>query len=395
MLEAVALSRNGVGHLCPLCSSPDRSAVITQHGIPVFANVLYDSRDGALAAPTGTLDLVACLRCGLLYNQAVDMSLLEYSAAYENSLHHSAVFQKYASSLAARLVDTYELKGRDVVEIGPGNGDFMTMMVRAGASKGIGFDPSHEPTRAVLTPGVTIHAEAYPSVLPRNAAAVTCRHVIEHLDAPAQLLDAIRSSLGDTGRVVVYLEVPDATYMVENVALWDLIYEHVTYCREETLNWACERAGLKVLNSGRSFADQYLWNESTRGVAQLGLDPPDPADFVHSAVEFGAETLRRIERWGQLLSGLASAGPLAVWGAGSKGTSFLSLVPGAAAVEVVVDVNPAKSGRFVPVGGQLIVAPDALVGLNVANVIVMNPIYRDEIVRQLADLGLDPAVHTV
>ena len=383
------------GRVCPLCSSQERVPLMIQHDVPVFANVLYDTREEALGAPTGTLDLVACLRCGLLYNQSIDMSLLEYSAAYENSLHHSPVFQEYASSLATRLVGTYELGDRDVVEIGPGNGDFLSMMVRAGAAKGIGFDPSHDPTRAVLTPGVTIHAEPYPEALPKDAAAVTCRHVIEHLDAPAKLLGSIRSSLGDSGRVVVYLEVPDATYMVDNIALWDLIYEHVTYCREETLNWACERAGLEVLNSGRSFADQYLWNESTRGVAQLALDPPDPADFIDSAIEFGAETSRRIERWGQLLSELTSAGPLAVWGAGSKGTSFLSLVSGASSVEVVVDVNPAKFGRFVPVSGHSIVAPESLVDLNVANVIIMNPIYRDEIVQQLADLGLNPAIHTV
>jgi len=378
-----------------MCEAPDNIAVLAFDAVPVFANVLFDSAAEAKAAKTGRLDLVVCTYCGLLYNQALDMSLLAYSTAYENSLHHSEVFQNYASELAHRLVSSYGLTGRDIVEIGPGNGDFLTMMVRAGAARGIGFDPSHDPSRAVLAPGVEIHAQMYPEVLPPHAGAVTCRHVVEHLESPSQLLAAIHSSLSRDSLAVVYIEVPDATYMVENMALWDLIYEHVSYSAEQTLNWACERAGLEVLASGRAFGDQYLWNDTTRAEPAPGLVPPDPGEFVDKAVVFGAECSRRIAHWGSVVGELASEGPLVVWGAGSKGTSFLSLVPGAEAVETVVDVNPAKEGRFVPVGGQRIVGADTLVDAGVKNVIVMNPIYVDEIKATLAADGLRPTIHAV
>jgi len=380
---------------CPLCGSVKNLPVLSFDDIPVFANVLFDTAVEARAAQTGRLDLVVCTYCGLLYNLALDMSLLEYSPAYENSLHHSAVFQDYASELARRLVGSYGLEGRNVVEIGPGNGDFLTMMVSAGAAKGIGFDPSHDPDRAVLTPGVEIHAQLYPETLPPDAAAVTCRHVVEHLEEPGRLLDAIRASLSSETDAVVYIEVPDATYMIENMALWDLIYEHVTYSSEQTLNWACERAGLTVLNSGRTFGDQYLWNETARADSNPALTPPDPRDFIDKAVAFGSECSRLIEQWGRVITELAAEGPLVVWGAGSKGTSFLSLVAGAERVDVVVDVNPAKKDRFIPVGGQRIVGPEALVDSGVANVIVMNPIYTEEIRTQLGDLGLGPEIHAV
>ncbi len=380
---------------CPLCAATGAVDVMDVENIPVFANVLFDDRAEALDAPTGRMRLVACSRCGLLYNRAVDPALLAYSPAYENSLHHSPVFEDYATGLAKRLVATYELSGRDVVEIGPGNGDFLTMLVQAGARNGIGYDPSHNPDHAVLTPGVTIRAEYYPDRLPTGAGAVVTRHVVEHLESPAVLLDAIRASLVVGDGAVVYLEVPDATYMVETTALWDVIYEHLTYASETTLNWACRRAGLSVVDSGRAFGDQYLWNESVAAEIPSDCEPPDPGDFIAKAVAFGEQAQRLLAGWSARLSELAEDGPLAVWGAGSKGTSFLSMVPAASAVVAVVDVNPAKTGRHVPVSGHRISAPRELVDTDIAHVIVMNPIYRDEIGAQLRELGLSVGVHSM
>jgi len=380
---------------CPLCDHGSVAEVLDFPRIPVFANVLFDTKSEATAAPHGRMDLVVCTYCGLIYNRHVDPALLAYSPAYENSLHHSAVFEQFATGVAERLVSTYNLVARDVVEIGPGNGDFLTMMVKAGASRGIGYDPSHNPETAVLTDGVMIHSELYPDTLPVGAGAVTSRHVLEHLDSPAVLLEVIRSSLSADDDAVVYLEVPDATYMVESAALWDVIYEHLTYTSEATLNWACERAGLNVVASGRAFADQYLWNESTAGVPKPDLEPPDPSMFVAAAVEFGAIVEKMIADWSSKLEELTDDGPVAVWGAGSKGTSFLSMVPAASRVDSVVDVNPAKKGRFVPGSGHEICAPADLGDRGIAHVVVMNPIYRDEIAAELASLGMTPGVHSM
>lgn len=380
---------------CPLCDHADAVTVLDLDRLPVFANVLFDTASEAVAAPSARMHLVGCTRCGLLHNAAADPELLAYSPAYENSLHHSPVFEEYADGLAKRLVATHGLDGRDVVEIGPGNGDFLTMLVRAGAARGIGYDPSHDPAKAVTAPGVRIVAEPYPETLPTGAGAVVSRHVLEHLTSPAVLLDAIRSSLRVGDGAVVYLEVPDATYMVEQVALWDVIYEHLTYAREATLNWACARAGLRVIDSGRAFGDQYLWNESIADEPRPDLEPPDPSAFLGRAVEFGREVERRIDDWSARLVELAADGPIAVWGAGSKGTSFLTMVPGAEHVTTVVDVNPAKAGRHVPGSGHRISAPDELVGHDVAHVVVMNPIYRDEIAAQLDALGVGAGVHSM
>jgi hypothetical protein len=58
----------------------------------------------------------------------------------------------------------------------------------------------------------------------------------------------------------------------------------------------------------------------------------------------------------------------------------------------IIDLNPRKSGCFVPGTGHEIVEPRALQELRPDEVLIMNAIYRDEINSMLLALGLDPIV---
>jgi hypothetical protein len=59
-------------------------------------------------------------------------------------------------------------------------------------------------------------------------------------------------------------------------------------------------------------------------------------------------------------------------------------------VPYVVDINPHKQGAFMPGTGQQVVGPESLVEFQPDTVILMNPVYRDEVSRQLVSLGLAP-----
>ena len=64
-------------------------------------------------------------------------------------------------------------------------------------------------------------------------------------------------------------------------------------------------------------------------------------------------------------------------------------------IAAAVDINPHRQGYFMPATGHRIVGPQDLVELKPDVVIVMNPIYRDEIAADLAKLGLSPQVMAV
>ena len=59
---------------------------------------------------------------------------------------------------------------------------------------------------------------------------------------------------------------------------------------------------------------------------------------------------------------------------------------------IAVDINPAKHGLFLPGTGQQVVAPAGLRDLDIGLVLVMNPVYADEIAGMVAAQGVTAPV---
>ena len=86
---------------------------------------------------------------------------------------------------------------------------------------------------------------------------------------------------------------------------------------------------------------------------------------------------------------------IVVWGAGSKGATFLNLTDIDKAIEFVVDINPRKQGHFIAGTAQTIVAPDYLVKYKPDTVVIMNPNYLSEIEGMVHELGIRPEIRPV
>jgi ABC-type hemin transport system substrate-binding protein len=81
-----------------------------------------------------------------------------------------------------------------------------------------------------------------------------------------------------------------------------------------------------------------------------------------------------------------------VWGSGSKATGYLTTLGLRDEIAAVVDINPHKWGKFVAGTGHEIVGPRHLAALRPDVVVVMNPVYVEEIGADLRGLGLAPEV---
>ncbi len=79
-----------------------------------------------------------------------------------------------------------------------------------------------------------------------------------------------------------------------------------------------------------------------------------------------------------------------LWGASSKAVAFLASVGRDDQIAAAVDINPFKQDKFLPGSGVAVIGPEQLPELKPQLVVIMNPIYRDEIGDTLAELGLDP-----
>jgi SAM-dependent methyltransferase len=388
---------------CPVCGTAAGAPFAELQAVPVFCNVLWATREAAEAAPRGDIRLVFCDACGMTWNSAFDPGLVEYAPAYENSLHFSRVFREYAAELAARLVERYDVRGKHVVDIGSGKGEFLSLVCELGGNRGVGFDPSYDGDEVVEAGAGEVrfvrdlYSEAHAHV---PADLVCCRHVLEHVPEPARLLEVVRRALDGQRGAVLYFEVPAAEFVLGDLSVWDVIYEHCSLFSAPALRRLFEEAGFEVLDSGLSFGGQYLWIEA-RPAARVPAAPPagDEVEAVRMLAARFEERLRAtLDRSRARLAELtARGGPLAVWGAGSKGVTFLNLAAPArnGGSLLVVDVNPRKQGKHVAGRGDRVLAPDELRTAGPTGVLVMNPLYRDEIDQALKTMGVDAEVMVV
>jgi hypothetical protein len=94
--------------------------------------------------------------------------------------------------------------------------------------------------------------------------------------------------------------------------------------------------------------------------------------------------------WRDRIGKLANQGARPVlWGAGSRGVQFLSFADTDRRLSAVVDVNPRKWGRYLPVTAHRVDPPETLTRLRPDAVIITNPSYRTEIGEHLRRLGVE------
>jgi hypothetical protein len=322
-----------------------------QEKLPIFQNRMYDTEAEAKACPTGVMQLVEDQQTGLVYNAAFRSELMVYDAHYQNEQALSSLFKEHLESVSC-IIDRYI--GRDsLVEVGCGKGFFLEMLLAKGFDI-TGFDPTYEGNN----PKVMKHY--FEAGVGIKANGLVLRHVLEHIQAPFNFLVQLKEANGGNGKI--YIEVPCFDWICEHKAWFDVFYEHVNYFRLSDFY----RMFGTVIESGRLFGDQYLYV-----IAELStLRQPEinandcvifPKDFAHNIDE---------------------PSRAAIWGGASKGVIFALLKSRTGQpISIVIDINPAKQGKYLPLTGLLVQSPsDALAALPKGSTIyVMNTNYLQEI----------------
>lgn len=383
-----------VGPTCPVCGGTSVIDVLSLPALPVAINAQVTAENGP-NVDRGEFELVICGTCAHLFNAAFDPEACEYDSSYENSLHFSPRFRDHSISLAKRLVTDHDLVGAAAAEAGSGPGHFLAHLCESGVDRAYGFDPSYDPDRlgAPDHPRVSVSSGFFPDDGSVAVKLALSQHVLEHLTDPVGLLSAFRSAVAEHPGGIVYSEVPNGDMMLDRVALWDLIYEHFSYFTSTSLAHACGRAGLSADSVSTMFDDQFLAIESAVGEADA--NPPDQAavaSLVDQAVTFGAKAGDRITKARVELDGYREQGPVALWGAGSKGRTYLNLVAADGEIDAIVDLSPRKEGFGIPGTADIIGLPGSLKAVQPATVLIANPVYREEISVSLRDLGVNAKV---
>lgn len=363
--------------------------------MPVHQNLVMTSAQNAKACNKGDLDFSLCGHCGFLFNQAFDLSVLSYGDSYDNTQSHSQMFERYMDDLVYDLVENQGVRNCTVVEVGCGKGVFLKKLIGyPGANnQGIGFDPSYVGDAEFFDGKLKFVKQFYDANCAEvSADVVICRHVIEHVPSPLELLQSVRAAISKRSHARIFFETPCVDWILANKVVWDFFYEHCSLFSKESLSTAFEMTGFQVTDVRHIFEGQYLWLTAVPTTGQH-------AEFssthtVALAQNYKNDEAALLNNLAVLVDRLSQNGGVALWGAGAKGATLAYLLdPNAETIAAIVDVNPNKQDKFLPGCGHPIIAPIMLKTIGIRHVILMNPNYRIEIEKQLSELQINVTLH--
>ncbi len=386
-------------HKCPSCHVGDMEIFYEVESVPSNSCILLSSPEEATEYPRGDIRLGFCPECGFISNVAFDPKLTEYSGRYEETQGFSGTFNAFHRALAERLIERYDLRGKEVLEIGCGKGEFIALLSHLGDNRGIGFDPGYREDRDVKLPEgkVTFIKDFYSEKYSEHQADfVCCKMTLEHILEADDFMSTVRRAIGDRSDTIVFFQIPEVIRILRDCAFEDVYYEHCSYFSPGSLARLFRRNGFEVLDLDTEYGDQYLTIEARPATGDVGSPLPLEADLdlLKDYVKtFPERCDAKLTLWRDRFADWRTRGLKTVlWGSGSKGVSFLKSIDTGGQVEYVVDINPYRQGYYMSGTGQEIVAPAFLKEYRPDVVVVMNAIYRDEITRDLNALGLTPEV---
>jgi SAM-dependent methyltransferase len=336
-------------------------------GLPVQQNRFFATAKDAIVCPVGNLVLIQDPLTGIIHNAAFRPELMTYDENYQNEQGYSNVFEQHLCQVI-EIVRRHFI-GKSMLEIGCGKGRFLKLMRNQGFSV-VGIDPAYEGGDPYVV------KEPFSPSLGMTGDAIILRHVLEHIPNPMHFLASIAEANGGDG--LIYIEVPCLDWIRDHRAWFDLFYEHVNYFRLSDFF----RIFGRILDSGSFFGGQYLY--VVADLASLRMKPDGAVHKFHLPADF----LEGIDRAIDAMTNQPGRKHI-IWGGGSKGVIFaLQLLRrGEVSLDFVIDINPFKQGKYLPVTGLPVLSPENGVSgmVRYDAIFVMNFNYFDEITATAGD----------
>ena len=372
---------------CPLCNHDCSGALETRvfgpQLVPALNNTVYPTRDQALAAESGMVDIVACPACDLVFNRAFDPTIARYDTAYDASRHNSPYYNRHQSDLVEVLSKKLD-ESSQVLEVGCGDCFFLKSICDRAKCRGTGIDPCM--TDAAINDRIALapHIDSLPDE--QKFSMLILQHVLEHISNPLHFLKNLGEIRLDPG-APVFIEVPALEWILENGMWFDFTHEHINYFTASTISNLTRAAGFEVEQVSEGYEGQYLLVHARYTGHPVSQPPEASGSDYSSKAEQKKDALLQLVRHEERF---------AIWGASGKGVLFLSGLPRDVLQKVnfAVDINPAKQNKFLPVSGVRVAHPEELQDVQ-SLVFIMNPAYQTEILGMMKSMNINSNVCTV
>lgn len=335
--------------------------------LPIIPNEVFDSSELGKSSELAVFDLHEDVQFGFYFNSAFQS--VNYDAErYQNEQAFSSIFVSHLKIVANEIEKRFGKKIR-LAEVGCGKGYFFRLLSDRNFFDLRGFDKTYEGDDTRI-------AKRYLNIsdMPLNADVIVLRHVLEHVQNPVEFLRDLVKINGKACSFVI--EVPSMDWVIDNSTYWDFTYEHVNYFSSESFKKifdnseiieVFDRQYLLVFSSSDSLTSRTSFQIRSSNL----LTEMISSKIEHSKL-FGLAIGNGDRYW--------------IWGGATKGILVLyHLLQYKSRVarrpEGIIDINPAKQGKFSAGTGIEIISPKLFL-TTVQNddvVFVANPIYKTEV----------------
>ncbi len=354
-----------------------RNAPASAQNIPHESEVLKDRGMD--------LKLYQCSHCGLVQ---FDCEPVSYYRDVIRAGGFTTTMKELRRRQYSHLIETYHLEGKRFLEVGCGQGEFLSMLGEFPV-KAYGMEHRTELVSKARKAGLTVwqefagepdqvfgKGEDVPPDVSGPFDVFLSFNFLEHQPEPDTMLKAIRNNLTEGGMGLI--TVPALEYILEQGSYYELLRDHIAYYSFRTLRRLLERNGFLVL-------EEEMVNRDTISMivkkAPEGEKMPEgemaPAAFSDSLLRGYEITLGELEELAGRL--LREGRTLAVWGASHQGFTLASTTCLGRTARYMIDSAPFKQGRFAPASHLPIVEPDHFFAEPVDEILIVAPGYTDEI----------------
>ncbi len=169
----------------------------------------------------------------------------------------SPTFNRFHDHLARDLIERFDLHGKEIVELGCGQGEFITMLADYGDNHGYGFDQVIRDDSG--SERIKFIKDYYgPRYSHLRPDFVACKMTLEHVHNTGEFIRDLRATVGDHPETVVFFMIPEITRILKLAAFWDVYYEHCSYFSPGSLARTFRLAGLDPIEVWTDYEDQYV-----------------------------------------------------------------------------------------------------------------------------------------
>jgi len=356
-------------HSCRVCGGDlSKSPLLKYENSPRsaqgFLDTIEDQDDSV------NLEIFQCLHCGLVQH---NLQPVPYYKEVIRAVAFSNEMSAFRKIQLHEWIQVNQLQHRKILEVGCGRGEYIDLLVSAGAAYVAGLEYAQNSVDAARRKGSKIYQGYLDSdfELPSDFKfdAFTIFSFLEHWPDPNQGLKLIHSILSE--EAVGLVEVPNFELILKKGLYSEFTTDHIFYFDKKSFTFLLEKNGFEVISIETIWYD-YILSAKVRKRLFLNV-----ANFLNIENKIRSQLRAFIDKQGK--------NTVAIWGAGHQALAVIAMAKVANHIKYIVDSASFKQGKYTPGSHLPIVSPDHLISYPTEAVIVMAAGYSNEVVRILLE----------